>query len=160
MGPSPTTSTSQFIRFSRHRSSATDGVPARLTSCAFGDDQRDVVRLFMRAESPSLVGNCGQQLRWGQLEMLSGGFQQTLFAKLLSLSIQSFRNSVGVKQEGVAGSKCAFFHCAIPLLKQANHRAGSLKPFQSAVASQEQGRRMAAVRVAQLARVIVVFGEE
>ena len=37
----------------------------RLTSCAFGDYQRDVVGLFMRAESSSLICNCYQQLRHG-----------------------------------------------------------------------------------------------
>lgn len=37
----------------------------RLTSCAFGGDQRDVVRLFVRAEPSSLIGNCDQPLRWG-----------------------------------------------------------------------------------------------
>ena len=34
-------------------------------SCAFGDYQRDVVGLFMRAESSSLIGNGDQQLRQG-----------------------------------------------------------------------------------------------
>jgi hypothetical protein len=37
----------------------------RLTSCAFGDYQRDVVGLFMRAESSSLIRNCCQQLGQG-----------------------------------------------------------------------------------------------
>ena len=34
--------------------------------------------------------------------MFPGGFQQTPFAKFLSFTIQSFRNTVGVKQDGVA----------------------------------------------------------
>ena len=46
-----------------------------LTSCAFGDYQGDVVGLFMRAESSSLICNCCQQLRQGLLTMLPGGFQ-------------------------------------------------------------------------------------
>jgi len=33
-----------------------------LTSCAFGDHQRDIVGLFLRAESSSLLGNGCQQL--------------------------------------------------------------------------------------------------
>ena len=37
----------------------------RLTSCAFGDDQRDVVGLFMWAEASSPIRNCCQQLRRG-----------------------------------------------------------------------------------------------
>ena len=44
---------------------ATHRLNRRLTSCAFGDDQRDVVGLFMRAESSSLICNCYQQLRQG-----------------------------------------------------------------------------------------------
>jgi hypothetical protein len=34
----------------------------QLTSCAFGDDQRDVVGLFMRAEASSLICNCREPL--------------------------------------------------------------------------------------------------
>jgi hypothetical protein len=45
--------------------------------------------------------------------MLPSGFQQTFFAKFLSLTIQSFRNTIGVKQDSVAWS-LAFFDRAIP----------------------------------------------
>src|SRR6266853_1563325 len=92
--------------------------------------------------------------------MLPGGFQQTLFTKFLSLTIQSFRNTIGVKQDGVAWSQFAFFHRAIPFLEQAHHCAGCSQSFHAVIAAYEQGRRMAAIRVAQLTRVIVVFGEE
>ena len=44
---------------------ATHRLNGRLTSGAFGDDQGDVVGLFMMAESSSLVCNCYQQLRQG-----------------------------------------------------------------------------------------------
>jgi hypothetical protein len=111
------------------------------SSCAFGDNQRDVVGLFMRAECSSLICNCCQQLRDRQLTMLPGGFQQTLFAKFRSLTIQSFRNTIGVKENGVTWIQFAFFHVAIPFLEQAHHRAGCPKPFQTVVAAQEQGRR-------------------
>jgi hypothetical protein len=37
--------------------------------------------------------------------MLPGGFQQTLFTKFLALTVQSFRNTIGVKEDGVA--RCA-----------------------------------------------------
>ena len=37
----------------------------RPTSCAFGDYQSDVVSLFLRAESSSLICNCDQQIRQG-----------------------------------------------------------------------------------------------
>lgn len=67
--------------------------------------------------------------------MSPGGFQQTLFAKLLSLTIHSFRNTIGIKKDGVARSQYAFFHCAIPILKQAHHCAGCVEPFQAVVAA-------------------------
>jgi hypothetical protein len=57
------------------------------------------------------------------MSCLSGGCQQTLLAKFLSLTIQSFRNTIGVKQDGVAWIQFAFFHCAFPFLEQAHHRA-------------------------------------
>src|SRR6266699_226647 len=63
--------------------------------------------------------------------MLPGGFQQTLFTKFLALTVQSFRNTIGVKQDGVARSQFAFFHRAIPFLEQAHHSAGCLQPFQT-----------------------------
>ena len=56
--------------------------------------------------------------------MLPGGLQQTIFAKFLSLIIQSFRNTIGVKDNRVAWSQYPFFHRAIPALEQAHHRAG------------------------------------
>ena len=92
--------------------------------------------------------------------MLPCGLQQTLFAKFLSVTIQGFGNTIGVEQNGVALSQFAFFHGAIPFVEQAHHRAGCCEPFHSVVAAQKQGRWMAAVRVAQLARAIIVFGEE
>src|SRR2546429_5107079 len=63
--------------------------------------------------------------------MLPGGFQQTLFTKFLALTVQSFRNTIGVKQDGVARSQFAFFHRAIPFLEQAHHSAGCPQPFQT-----------------------------
>ncbi len=67
--------------------------------------------------------------------MLPVGFEQTLFAKFLSLTIQSFGNTVGVKQDGVAWSRFAFFHRAIPFLEQAHYCAGCPEPFQTVVAA-------------------------
>ena len=46
--------------------------------------------------------------------MLPGGFQQTLFTKFLALTVQSFRNTIGVKQDGVAWSQLAFFRGVRP----------------------------------------------
>src|SRR5258708_37683974 len=92
--------------------------------------------------------------------MLPGSFQQTLFAKLLLLIIPSFRNTIGVKQDGIAWSQLTFFHSAIPFVEQAHHRRSCPQSFQTVVAAQKQGRRMAAVRVAQLTGIFVVFGEE
>ena len=131
-----------------------------LTSSAFGDDQGDVVGLFIRAESSGLICNCFHQLRRGQLSMLPRGFEQTFFPKFLSLATQSFRHTVGIKQNGVAWSQFAFFHRTIPFLEQAHHRAGCLQPFQTVVSAYEQARWMATVGVAQLARIVVVLGEE
>jgi hypothetical protein len=95
-----------------------------LAAWGFRDSQHDVVGLFMSAESSSLICSCCRQFRQGLLTMLPGGFQRTLFAKFLSLIIQSFCNTVGVKQDGVAWSQFPFFHGAIPFVEQAHHRAG------------------------------------
>src|SRR5215471_6978284 len=98
--------------------------PVRLISSAFGDYQRDIVSLFMRAESSNLICSCCQQLRYGLLTMLADGFQQTLFAKFLSVTIQSFGNTIRVEQDGVAWSQFAFVDHALPFLEQTHHSAG------------------------------------
>ena len=67
--------------------------------------------------------------------MLPGSFQQTLLAKFLSLTIQSFGNTIGVKQDGVPGSQFVFFHGTLPFLEQPYHRAGWLEPFQRVAAA-------------------------
>ena len=49
----------ELARRAKHR------LKGRLASCAFRNYQRDVVGLFMRAKSSSLICNCYQQLRQG-----------------------------------------------------------------------------------------------
>ncbi len=69
-----------------------------MTSCAFGNYQRDVITLFMGAKSSSLICNRYQRLRQRKLRVLPSGFQQALFAKFLSLLIHSFRNTIGIEE--------------------------------------------------------------
>src|SRR5215469_6656090 len=83
--------------------------------------------------------------------MLRGGFQQTLFAKFFLLSIQSFRNAIGVKQDGVAWSQFAFFHGAIPFVEQAHHRRTS-KALGVRETGESAGDSCACVDLAQTAR--------
>src|SRR6516162_70637 len=92
--------------------------------------------------------------------MPPGGLQQALFAKFLSLAVHRLRDSIGVKQDRVTWSQYAFFHRAIPFLEQAHHRAGGAEPFHLLMAPQEQRSRMPAIRVAQLARFVVIFSKE
>ena len=67
--------------------------------------------------------------------MLSGGFQQALFAEFLSVSIHRFRNAIGVKQDGVAWSQFALFQRAFPFVEQAHYCAGGSKPLQTVIAT-------------------------
>jgi len=66
-----------------------------------------------------------------------------------------------VKSETASpAASIAFFHGAIPYVEQAHHGAGWAEPFHSVTVAQKQGRQMAAVRVAQPAGALIVFGEE
>ena len=69
--------------------------------------------------------------------MLPGGCQQPLFANPL-FPIQSFRNTIGVKPDGVASSQFAFLQHTLPFLEQTHDCAGCLKLFQTLVATQEE----------------------
>ena len=65
--------------------------------------------------------------------MLPGSLQQMLFTKFLSLTIQSFRNTIGVKQEGIAWSQFAFFHGAIPFLEREKRDTKPTRSYVSAL---------------------------
>jgi hypothetical protein len=67
--------------------------------------------------------------------MLPGGFQQTLFAKFLSLIIQCFSNTIGVKQDGVAGGQFAFLQWRNPI-----SRTSQVGPSRSTVSSSRKSK--------------------
>ena len=92
--------------------------------------------------------------------MLPQGFQQAPFAKFLARMVKGLGCAVGVEHEGVAWEELALLNRAIPFLKQSHHGGCWLEPFRSIVAPQEDCGWVTAIRVAQLARMIVVFGEE
>ena len=92
--------------------------------------------------------------------MLPQGFQQAPFAKFLARMVKGLGCAVGVKHEGVAWEELALLNRAIPFLKQSHHGGCWLEPFRSIVAPQEECGWVTAIRVAQLARSIVVFSEE
>src|SRR6266478_4211916 len=88
------------------------------------------------------------------------GVEQALFAELLVGGIVGFSDAVCVEGEGVACAKLAFFYLAIPFFENAQDGGGGIEAFYSAIAAEEKAGKMAAIRVTQVACVVVIFGEE
>src|SRR5690349_14741636 len=127
---------------------------------AFGNDERDVVELLIAAKAANLIGDRVDDLPGFELAMpLKSGCEPVLSVFLAGL-IQSIDDSVGVECEGVAGSEFAFCYGAVPFWKQAQHGASRVEALEFAAGSQQQAGVVAAVGVAQAARIVVVFGEE
>src|SRR5215472_12383316 len=80
-------------------------------------DRRDVVVLFVRAESSNPVHDCGQQILARQFPMLPEQFGQASLAKLFSQFVTGFGNAIGVKREHITGKEYLLSHRAIPVLE-------------------------------------------
>jgi len=89
-----------------------------------GDDQRDVIMLFVRSKSSNLMQDRAQQFFTRQASMSPQCFDQLSLAKFLSRIVIGFGDSVGIEHEYVAGEDLAFLRGAIPLLEEAEERCG------------------------------------
>src|SRR5579864_7079426 len=83
-----------------------------------GDDQRDVVVLFVRAELPNLIQYRGQQSLARQFAMPSQALDQAPLAEFFSGCVRGFGHSIGVERKHVAGEDFTFSHGAIPVRKE------------------------------------------
>src|SRR5229473_1766848 len=88
------------------------------------------------------------------------GFDEALFAELFVCGVVGFGDAIGVEGKGVACAKLAFSNLAIPFFENAQDGGSGMEAFHSAIAAEEKAGEMAAIGVAQVARGVVVFGEE
>src|SRR5712664_1423947 len=87
-------------------------------------------------------------------------FNQALLSEFLSGIVERFGHAVGVENQCISGEWLPLLQHAIPILKQTQNRGDGGEPFQSAIAPEEKGGKMPAIRKAQPRRFIVIFSEE
>src|SRR5882762_2217417 len=92
--------------------------------------------------------------------MLSQDFGQALFAELLSADVERFAYTVGVECQSVSRKEPQFPYRAIPFLEQSEYGGCGVEPLKSVVVPEEKSRPMPAICVAQMPRVVVVFGKK
>src|SRR5712691_9937490 len=88
------------------------------------------------------------------------GFDQAIFAKVLSSLVERFSNPIGVEYQRVSGKELALGYRAFPVFEQPHYGASGIELFNGAVAPEEQCREMSTVRIAQPPHLVVVFGKE
>jgi hypothetical protein len=93
--------TRRFSETRRHGNASSIG-------SGFRDDRRDVVALFLGAESLNAIHNCSQQSRARKFPTLLQRFNQAPLTELLSSLVTGFGNAISVKRKHVAGeSSCS-----------------------------------------------------
>lgn len=127
---------------------------------AAGDDQGDVIELFVGAEAADFVDNGGEQILGREMVMVAKGIDEARLTKFLPGRAERFGDAVGVQNERIAGRELTFGEGTIPIFESAHDGGGGGQTFERIVGAQEKRRKMATVRIAKTARGVVVFGEE
>src|SRR5260370_11564131 len=123
LGRLSNTARSSFMKASRflvrcdHRLRIKHLQSTGLAGTVFGEDEGDIVVLFVGAEALDFVDDCCQRgLRTGFTVALQG-FDEALFAELLVSGVVGFGDAVGVEGEGVPCMEVAFRNFTIPILE-------------------------------------------
>ncbi len=116
--------------------------------------------LFLRAESPNLIYDCGQQSLARQFPMLPQRFNQAPFAKFFSVLVTGFGDAIRIKRKHVARTEFLLPHGAIPLSEQTQAACWSNQAAHVTVGSQQKARQMSAIGVSQSPRRVVVLGKK
>src|SRR5713101_928586 len=88
------------------------------------------------------------------------GFDEAVFSEFLLGGVVRFGDAVGVEGERVSWVNLAFSNRTIPILEDSEHGGGGIEPLHSGISAEEKSGEMAAIRVTQPARGVVIFGEE
>jgi len=104
---------------------------------ALGDDQGDVVVLLVGAEPADFVNDGGEKIAGRKRAVAAQSFHQALFAELLAMGAKCLGNAIGVKRQGVARKKLAFFDVAFPFLERAQNRRGGAEPIERIIRAKE-----------------------
>jgi hypothetical protein len=126
----------------------------------FGDDQRDVVVLFVGRELADVGHHVLQQRLAGLGTVAEERIDEARFAVFVLGLVERFGDAVGVEDERLAGVDGAFAQFAVPCFEDAEDGGGGLEAVDGIVAPQNERGRMAAIDIAEAAAGNVVVGEE
>jgi len=126
----------------------------------FGDDESDVVVLFVGRELADVGDDILEEGLAGLSAMAEEGFDEAGFAVFVAGFVEGFGDAVGVEDEGVARLDGAFAQFAVPLFENAEDGRGGVEAVYGIVAAEDERGRMAAIDVAESAGGDVVIGEE
>src|SRR6516225_9385369 len=109
----------------------------RLAGVALGDDESNVVLLFVRAVAADVFDHRFDPQMRGQVAVALQAFDQALLAELLARSVGSFGNTIGVKRERVAGVEGGFADRAVPFFEEPEDGGGRVKTLNTIVAAKK-----------------------
>src|SRR3974377_688063 len=87
----------------------------RISGLAFGDDDGDVVLLFVRAMAAYLVDDGRDQCLRGQVGVALQAIDEALFAEFHPVSVSGLGDAIGVKGEDIAGEESGLADRAVPV---------------------------------------------
>src|SRR5262249_7898731 len=136
------------------------GRPLAGHSFALRNQHGEVVSLFVRAELANMLEQRSQQVLRRKVAVAAQGFHQTRFAEFFAIRVEGLGDAVGVEDQCVSGKEIPLPRAAIPTFEEPQHRARRIKPFQLAVAAEQQRGKVAAVRIAQATLSVAIFAKK
>src|SRR5262249_16349914 len=109
-----------------------------LIGAALGDNERDVVVLFMRTVAPHFIDYGCHQKMLGQTAVNTEAVQQTFFPELVALQTARLRHSIGIQRQCVSREQSRLSDQAVPSWKASEHSSGGFEPLDAATCTHEK----------------------
>ena len=126
----------------------------------FGDDEGDVVVLFVGGKLADVGDDGVEEGLRGEAAMAAEGFDEAAFAEFIAIFVEGFGDPVGVEGESVAGTEAALADFAVPFLENAENCSSGVEAVDGLVTAENECGQMAAIDETQAAGSDVVIGEE
>ena len=102
-----------------------------------GDDEGDVVVLFVGTEALDFLNNSSERGLATQFAMTLQGFDKALFAKLFVAGVICFGYAVCVERERIAWAELTFSNLAVPMLKDPEDGSSSVKTLDGVIPAKQ-----------------------